>query len=169
MKYRRFGRTEWQVSEIGLGMWGLAGWTGSDDERSLASLTEAVRLGCTFFDTANAYVDGESERIVGKALKGRRDRAVLSSKVGMARVSGRVEGLSRRAIESAIDASLARLATDYLDVYYLHVPDHETPLEDDAHGFFRLLQLLRPQDFPEDMSIEARLADSHPLPGLFVG
>ena len=52
MKYRRFGRTGWQVSEIGYGMWGMGGWTGSDDEESLAALQRAVDLGCNFFDTA---------------------------------------------------------------------------------------------------------------------
>ena len=52
MKYRRFGRTDWQVSEIGYGMWGMGGWTGSDDNESLASLQRAVDLGCNFFDTA---------------------------------------------------------------------------------------------------------------------
>src|SRR5579884_2982701 len=55
MRYRGFGRTGWQVSEIGYGMWGMAGWTGSDDEESRASLDRAVALGCTFFDTAWAY------------------------------------------------------------------------------------------------------------------
>jgi aryl-alcohol dehydrogenase-like predicted oxidoreductase len=58
MRQRRFGRTEWSVSEIGYGMWGLAGWTGSADAESSASLERAVELGCTFFDTAWAYGDG---------------------------------------------------------------------------------------------------------------
>ncbi|HKD04338.1 MAG TPA: aldo/keto reductase, partial [Bryobacteraceae bacterium] len=58
MNYRRFGRTGWQVSEIGYGMWGLAGWSGSDDRETLASLDRAIELGCNFFDTAWAYGDG---------------------------------------------------------------------------------------------------------------
>jgi aryl-alcohol dehydrogenase-like predicted oxidoreductase len=69
MHYRRFGRTGWNVSEIGYGMWGLAGWTGSDDAESLASLQRAVDLGCNFFDTAWAYGDGRSEQILGKILR----------------------------------------------------------------------------------------------------
>jgi len=69
MRYRRFGRTGWDVSEIGYGMWGMAGWTGSADEESLASLDRAVSLGCNFFDTAWAYGDGHSERLLGQLLK----------------------------------------------------------------------------------------------------
>jgi aryl-alcohol dehydrogenase-like predicted oxidoreductase len=68
MKYRRFGRTNWQVSEIGYGMWGMAGWTGSDDAESLASLQRSIDLGCNFFDTAWAYGDGHSEELLSKAL-----------------------------------------------------------------------------------------------------
>jgi len=69
MQYRAFGRTGWLVSEIGYGMWGMAGWTGSDDEESRASLDRAVALGCTFFDTAWAYGDGRSEQLLGELLK----------------------------------------------------------------------------------------------------
>jgi len=68
MNYRRFGRTRWRVSEIGYGMWGLAGWTGSDDKETLASLHRAVELGCNFFDTAWAYGDGRSEQILAKVI-----------------------------------------------------------------------------------------------------
>ena len=69
MRYRRFGRTNWQVSEVGYGMWGMAGWTGSDDAESLASLNRSIDLGCNFFDTAWAYGDGHSEELLGKALR----------------------------------------------------------------------------------------------------
>jgi aryl-alcohol dehydrogenase-like predicted oxidoreductase len=69
MRYRTFGRAGWQVSEVGYGMWGMAGWTGSDDEESHASLDRAVELGCTFFDTAWAYGEGHSERLLGQALR----------------------------------------------------------------------------------------------------
>jgi aryl-alcohol dehydrogenase-like predicted oxidoreductase len=65
MKYRKFGRTGWMVSEIGYGMWGMAGWTGSDDEESKRALQRAVDLGCNFFDTAWAYGDGHSESLLG--------------------------------------------------------------------------------------------------------
>ncbi len=69
-----FGRTGWSISEIGYGMWGMAGWTGSADEESLASLDRAVELGCTFFDTAWAYGDGHSERLLGETLRRHRDK-----------------------------------------------------------------------------------------------
>src|SRR5713101_2927523 len=69
MRYRKFGRTGWNVSEIGYGMWGLAGWTGSDDAQSLDALQRAVDLGCNFFDTAWAYGEGRSEQILGKVLR----------------------------------------------------------------------------------------------------
>jgi len=69
MRYRRFGRTEWKVSEIGYGMWGMGGWTGSDDAESLASLQRAVDLGCNFFDTAWAYGAGHSEGLLAQLLR----------------------------------------------------------------------------------------------------
>ena len=69
MRYRSFGRTNWQVSAVGYGMWGMAGWTGSDDEESTASLDRAIELGCNFFDTAWAYGEGHSERLLGAALR----------------------------------------------------------------------------------------------------
>jgi aryl-alcohol dehydrogenase-like predicted oxidoreductase len=69
MKLRRFGRTGWQVSEIGYGMWGMAGWTGSEDAESLAALGRSIDLGCNFFDTAWAYGDGHSEELLGKSLR----------------------------------------------------------------------------------------------------
>src|SRR5262245_18867124 len=68
MRYRSFGRLGWSVSEIGFGMWGMGGWTGSDDGESLASLERAVALGCTFFDTAWVYSDGRSEKLLGALL-----------------------------------------------------------------------------------------------------
>lgn len=69
MQYRTFGRTGWQVSDIGYGMWGMGGWTGSDDEESLTSLQLAVDLGCNFFDTAYVYGSGHSEALLGELIK----------------------------------------------------------------------------------------------------
>ena len=69
MKYRRFGRTDWQVSEIGYGMWGMAGWTGSDDDESMTSLQRSVDLGVNFFDTAWGYGEGHSEALLGRLIK----------------------------------------------------------------------------------------------------
>lgn len=69
MNYRRFGRTNWQVSEIGYGMWGMGGWSGSDDNQSLRSLQRAVELGCNFFDTAWGYGEGHSEGLLGQLVR----------------------------------------------------------------------------------------------------
>jgi aryl-alcohol dehydrogenase-like predicted oxidoreductase len=69
MNYRRFGRMKWEVSEVGYGMWGMGGWTGSEDEQSLQSLQYAVDQGCNFFDTAWAYGEGRSERLLGQILR----------------------------------------------------------------------------------------------------
>ncbi len=69
MNYRTFGRTGWQVSEIGYGMWGLAGWTGSEDHESLESLRRSIELGCNFFDTAWGYAAGKSEQILGRIVR----------------------------------------------------------------------------------------------------
>ncbi len=69
MNYRRFGRSGWNVSEIGYGMWGMAGWTGSQDTESLDSLQRSIDLGCNFFDTAWAYGNGHSEQLLGKILR----------------------------------------------------------------------------------------------------
>ncbi|APR85261.1 L-fuco-beta-pyranose dehydrogenase [Minicystis rosea] len=97
----------------------------AESERIIA---RALERGITFFDTANIYSDGESEKIVGRALRSARDRVTIATKVGAARVQGKPEGLSRARILTAIDESLARLGIDHVDVYYLHVPDHVTPI-----------------------------------------
>ncbi len=69
MRYRRFGRTDWMVSEVGFGMWGMGGWTGSDDEESMRSLQRALDLGCNFFDTAWVYGSGRSEKLLGRLVR----------------------------------------------------------------------------------------------------
>jgi aryl-alcohol dehydrogenase-like predicted oxidoreductase len=90
----------------------------------------ALERGITLFDTANAYCDGASETILGRALAGRRDGALVATKVGFGRVGGRPEGLTRARIAAALDESLKRLGVETIDVYYLHVPDHGTPIEE---------------------------------------
>jgi aryl-alcohol dehydrogenase-like predicted oxidoreductase len=79
MKYRRFGRTGWQVSEIGYGMWGLAGWSGSDQEEVWRALERAVELGCNFFDTAWAYGAGKSEAVLGRLLRAHPDKRLYTA------------------------------------------------------------------------------------------
>lgn len=89
----------------------------------------ALERGVRVFDTANAYNEGESERILGRALGRDRASAVVATKVGFARIAGKAEGLSPEAVRRAIAGSLERLGTPWVDVYYLHVPDHATPLD----------------------------------------
>jgi aryl-alcohol dehydrogenase-like predicted oxidoreductase len=79
MRYRRFGRTGWQVSEIGYGMWGMGGWTGSDDEESLRSLQLAADLGCNFYDTAWGYGEGHSERLLGQLVRANPDKKLYTA------------------------------------------------------------------------------------------
>jgi aryl-alcohol dehydrogenase-like predicted oxidoreductase len=79
MNFRTFGRTGWQVSEIGYGMWGMGGWTGSDDEESLRSLHRAVELGCNFFDTAWAYGEGKSEGLLGELVRAFPERKLYTA------------------------------------------------------------------------------------------
>ena len=79
MKQRRFGRTGWMVSEIGYGMWGMAGWTGSDDRQSLDALQRAADLGCNFFDTAWSYGNGHSERLLGELLRRNPDKRLYAA------------------------------------------------------------------------------------------
>jgi len=79
MKYRRFGRTDWQVSEIGYGMWGMGGWTGSDDEESMAALQRAIDLGCNFFDTAWGYGEGHSEALLGRIVRNNPEKKLYTA------------------------------------------------------------------------------------------
>src|SRR5215210_322815 len=79
MRYRRFGRAGWDVSEIGYGMWGMGGWSGSDDEESLRSLQRAVDLGCNFFDTAWAYGEGHSEGLLGRLVRANPDKRLYTA------------------------------------------------------------------------------------------
>lgn len=79
MRYRRFGRMGWMVSEIGYGMWGMGGWSGSDDEESMRSLQRAVDLGCNFFDTAWAYGEGRSESLLGRLVRANSDKRLYTA------------------------------------------------------------------------------------------
>jgi aryl-alcohol dehydrogenase-like predicted oxidoreductase len=103
----------------------------ADAQTSARILDCALDAGINFIDTANVYVKGASETILGALLKGRRDKVVLASKVGIKMGEGPDEsGLSRAAVRKAIDDSLRRLQTDYLDLYYLHSPDYNVGIEE---------------------------------------
>ncbi|MBO9099961.1 MULTISPECIES: aldo/keto reductase [unclassified Rhizobium] len=139
MDYVKFGPTGLEVSRICLGCMtygepdrGNHAWTLSE-EGSRPLLRQAVELGINFWDTANAYSDGSSEEIVGRAIKdfSRREDIVLATKVfNRMRPGPNGAGLSRKAIFDEIDNSLRRLGTDYVDLYQIHRFDHATPIEE---------------------------------------
>lgn len=134
MQYRPLGTTGVQVSALCLGTAFRGYRRGVRDEREcVATFERAVELGCNFIDCANFYGLGESEELVGRLVRrlGVRERLVLTSKVGQAMGEGANRGgLSRRYIMAEIDRTLRRMQTDYLDVYFMHVPDPVTPLEE---------------------------------------
>jgi aryl-alcohol dehydrogenase-like predicted oxidoreductase len=133
MKYRRFGRLGWEVSEIGYGMWGMAGWTGSDDAESLAALQRSVDLGCNFFDTAWAYGDGHSEQLLGKLLKANEGKKLYTAtkvppknRKWPARKEYKLdESYPPEYIDEYVAKSLANIGTWSLDLLQLHTwEDH---------------------------------------------
>lgn len=129
MQTRTLPHTDLAVSRACFGTMTFGGQT---DEAAAAQMVDlCLDRGVNFFDTANAYTGGQSETILGRILNGRRSRVILASKVGV-KAAQPVDAppLSRRSILANIDATLRRLETDYLDLYYLHLPDYETPLEE---------------------------------------
>ena len=135
MNYRGFGRTGWKVSEIGYGMWGLAGWSGSDDQETMASLHRAIELGCNFFYTAWADGDGKSEQILAKILKENKGKAVGGPDKHLY-VATKIPPKNRRwpsrrdftlddcyppeYIEEYVEKSLKNLGVDTIDVMQFH-------------------------------------------------
>lgn len=131
MRYRPLGRTGIKVSPYCLGAMMFGKLANPDHEECVRIIHKALDAGINFVDTADRYSAGESEEIVGKALKGRRDRVVLATKVhGPMGDDPNMQGNSRRWITRAIDASLRRLQTDYIDLYQIHRPAPDTDIEE---------------------------------------
>ena len=141
MEHRRFGRTGLRVSRLGLGCGGFGGvgsepslfGRGEDEAAAFAIMDRALELGIDYFDTANSYGGGRSEEIVGRWLRARgvRDQVVLSTKVFNRMGPGPNDaGLSRRHLLRAVEDSLRRLQTDWVDLYVTHEVDPETPLDE---------------------------------------
>lgn len=129
MSYRNLGSAGVKVSSLCLGTMMFGGPTGA--EESIRILHEALDLGINFFDTADIYNAGQSEVVVGQAIADRRDRVVLATKGRGPMGSGPNDlGASRSHMLRALDASLKRLRTDFVDIYYVHTPDDSTPLEE---------------------------------------
>ena len=149
MEYVNLGRTGLEISQICLGTmsYGTPGWNGWDwllpEAEARPFIKRALELGINFFDTADAYSQGASEEILGRALVdfARRDEVVLSTKVHFPLKDGPNQGgLSRKHIMEAIDASLRRLGTDYIDLYQIHRWDYDTPLAETLEALHDLVK-----------------------------
>lgn len=126
MQYKQLGSLGIEVSEFALGCWPFAGgmeWGEQQDADSIAAVHTCLDAGINFFDTAEGYGSGKSEEVLGQALKGRRSRAVIATKVS-------AENLAPDEVKQSCDASLSRLDTDYIDLYLIHWPNHKVPISD---------------------------------------
>jgi aryl-alcohol dehydrogenase-like predicted oxidoreductase len=133
MEYRKLGRSGLKVSPLCLGAMMFGG--PADEPQSQRMIAAARDAGINFIDTADVYNGGESEEVIGRAVRGERDRWVIATKLNGIMGSGpNQRGSSRKWIFEAARGSLARLGTDYIDVYYLHREDLETPLEESVHA-----------------------------------
>ena len=129
MEYRILKHTDLSVSRLSFGT--MTFGSQSDETSARRMVDRCLEAGVNFFDTANMYNHGQAETLLGKALTGRRHKVIVATKVRSKMGDGASEsGLSAAAIYKAIEASLKRLSTDYVDVYYLHWPDYETPIEE---------------------------------------
>lgn len=143
-RYRRVGRTDIVVSSVCMGCWALVGdstWGPQDREDAENAIRAALDAGVTFFDTAEGYGNGASEELLGRVLSGRRDEVILGTKVSPHHAR------SWDRLEAACAASLRRLRTDHIDVYYLHWPCREAPIADIVEWFGRLQEQGRVRSF----------------------
>ncbi|QDU39429.1 General stress protein 69 [Maioricimonas rarisocia] len=145
MTKRQLGQSDLWVSPVAMGCWPIAGITSINvtEKESQATLEAAVDAGINFFDTAYSYgYDGESERLIGRALGHRRDEVVIATKCGQrwGPDRQRVRDGSPERIHQDCDESLRRLGTDRIDLYYLHAPDPDVPIEDSAGALRELLE-----------------------------
>lgn len=162
MRHTTLGRTGITVSRLALGTMMLGAWGNPDHEEAVRLIHTALDAGVNFIDTADMYSAGESEQIVGKALKGRRDDVVLATKVHfpMGDDANR-RGNSRRWIRQAVEDSLRRLDTDRIDLYQIHRPDPTTDLDETLSVLSDLVRegkvmAIGSSDFPAEQLVEAR-------------
>jgi aryl-alcohol dehydrogenase-like predicted oxidoreductase len=162
MKYRKLGRTGIEVSPYCLGAMMFGAWGNPDHDDSIRIIHRALDAGINFVDTADVYSNGESEEIVGKALKGRRDDVVLASKMHYPMGDDpNHRGNSRRWIMAAIENSLRRLQTDHLDLYQVHRPDPAVDVEETLSALSDLIhsgkvRAIGTSTFPASEIVEAQ-------------
>ena len=144
MDQRNLGNAGLMVSELGLGCMGMSEFYGTTDEdESIATIHRAIELGITFVDTADMYGPFTNEKLVGKAIVGKREQVVLATKFGNMRgEDGSFLGVSGKPdyVREACDASLSRLGVDYIDLYYQHRVDPETPIEETMGAMKELVE-----------------------------
>ncbi|MBA3736005.1 MAG: aldo/keto reductase [Actinobacteria bacterium] len=143
METRELGSQGLTVSRQGLGCMGMSAWYGSTDEQeSIATIHRALELGIRFLDTADVYGQGANEELVGRAIAGRRDEVVLATKFGNRWFDDGIRTIDGRPeyIRQAIDASLRRLNVDYVDLYYQHRVDANTPIEETVGTMAELVE-----------------------------
>ncbi|RTL50908.1 MAG: aldo/keto reductase [Bradyrhizobiaceae bacterium] len=162
MKYRTLGKTGIKVSPYCLGAMMFGGIGNPDHDECIRIVHKALDHGINFIDTADRYSRGESEEVVGKALKGRRDNIVLATKVhGPMGDDPNQQGNSRRWIMQAVDASLRRLQTDYIDLYQIHRPAPDTDIEETLSALTDLMRAgkvraIGSSTFPASEIVEAQ-------------
>lgn len=142
MKKVRLGRQGLEVPAVGLGCMGMSDFYGdSEQANNLAVLDRAIELGCTFWDTADMYGPFTNEELLGKALKGRRDKVTVATKFGIDRADGgfAIKG-SPEYVRKCCEASLGRLGVDHIDLYYQHRVDESVPIEETAGAMGELVR-----------------------------
>jgi aryl-alcohol dehydrogenase-like predicted oxidoreductase len=145
MEYTKISGTNIESSRIGLGCWAIGGWLwgGSEERESIDTIISALERGITLIDTAPIYGSGLSEEIVGKAMAeyGNREKIILATKAGLDWTSGKVyRNSTRERIMREAEDSLVRLRTDYIDIYQIHWPDYDTPIEETAKTMNELFE-----------------------------